>query len=65
MFTRTIPEVPEHERVDLEHEMCPPHDFEAAWATPPDATSHDDTAPALYCKACGDVRAFRIPPDAA
>ena len=38
-----------------------PHDFEAAWATPRIALGHDDTVPALFCRACGDVREFRIP----
>ncbi len=63
MFTiRTAadPEIPGAERV-REVTMCPPHDFEAAWATPTDATNHDDTVPALFCRSCGDVRAFRIP----
>lgn len=63
MFTRlsTDTEIPERERVDDERPLCPPHDFEAAWATPPDARDHDDTVPALFCRSCGDVRAFRVP----
>ena len=62
MFTRTVQtETPEREDMDLEHELCPPHDFQAGWATPQDAANHDDTVPALWCGACGEVRAFRIP----
>lgn len=65
MFTRTaeLVDVPEREQMDKE-QFCPPHDFEAGWATPLDAKDHDDTVPALYCHACGETRAFRIPVDA-
>lgn len=62
MFTRTEKrDIPAREDMDIEHAMCPPHDFEAAWALAPDAVNGEDTMPALYCKACGDVRAFRLP----
>ena len=63
MFTRTLPraEAPERENMELEHALCPPHDFESGWATPTDAKDHDDTVPGLFCRACGDVRPFRIP----
>ena len=62
MFTRTASdtEIPESEQV-RDVKMCPPHDFDAGWASPSDATDHDDTVPALYCRACGDIRLFRIP----
>lgn len=65
MFVRaaTEAEMPERERLDKE-QFCPPHDFEAAWATPLNASDHDDTVPALFCRSCGDVRAFCIPSDA-
>lgn len=53
MFTRTAYEV-----------MCPPHDFEAAWAAPNRNELSADTVPALYCKACGEIRPFFIPEDA-
>lgn len=68
MFTRTVPkqlDIPEREQV--EHEtMCPPHDFDAAWALPAgDSLDGDSNVPALYCHMCGEVRLFRIPSDAA
>lgn len=50
--------------MDLGAALCPPHDFDAGWATPTDAKDHDDTVPALYCSACGEIRALRIPSDA-
>ena len=53
--------IPDEEQVAPEERECPPHNFEAGWATPADGgKDHEDTIPALYCKACGDVRAFRI-----
>lgn len=61
MFTRTLhPDIPDREQV-REDLLCPPHDFDAAWAQPQNPSSNDDTVPALYCKACGEVRAFRVP----
>jgi hypothetical protein len=59
ILTRKRP-YPEREEMHGER-MCPPHEFESAWATPADAVNHEDTVPGLYCKACGDVRAFRLP----
>ena len=65
MFMRRAPpeiiveSYPEREESD-EMALCPPHDFQAAWATPPDSKDHDDTVPALFCAACGDIRAFRL-----
>lgn len=55
------PAIPVAEQMPDREPMCPPHDFEAAWATPRIALGHDDTVPALFCRACGDVREFRIP----
>jgi hypothetical protein len=65
MFTRALvtTEIPPAEDMPLNVTLCPPHDFEAGWASPHDAANHDDTVPALYCHSCGDVRAFRIPTD--
>lgn len=58
---RIVEGIPDEEQMTEERE-CPPHQFEAGWATPADGgKDHEDTIPALYCKACGDVRAFRIP----
>jgi hypothetical protein len=63
MFTRTLhqQDIPDREDMPLEEQLCPPHEFEAAWGTPPDAANHEDTVPALYCRACGDIRRFRVP----
>lgn len=65
MFTRIVPQdIPEREQVGIEHTLCPPHDFDFGWATKADAQPGDDTVPAIYCKSCGDIRAFRLPADA-
>ena len=62
MFARTHvkPVIPEREDMDLDQALCPPHEFDAAWALAADATDHDDTVPALYCRACGEIRSFRL-----
>jgi hypothetical protein len=57
--TATQTDIPAQEQMVEREQWCPPHDFDAAWATP---TSGDgDTVPALYCRMCGDIRLFRIP----
>ena len=60
MRTATKPETPEREDMDLEHAMCPPHDFEFGWATKHDANPGDDTVPGIFCRSCGEVRAFKL-----
>ena len=52
-------EAPEHDRLPEGELICPPHDFEAGWATPLDGGN--ENVPALWCRSCGDIRAFRIP----
>ena len=62
--TLVIQLAPDPDAPGLPHlDECPPHQFEAGWATPLDPANHEDTVPALWCRACGDVRAFRIPSD--
>lgn len=63
--TRTAPqtEIPAAEQVPATEPWCPPHDFEAGWATPQDGIG--DNIPALWCHYCGTVMAFRIPSDEA
>jgi hypothetical protein len=64
MFTRTEKvTTSDHDDIDLDKQLCPPHDFDFGWASKPDAPG-DDTLPALYCRACGEIRAFRLPADA-
>jgi hypothetical protein len=55
MFTRTLrrQEIPERENIDLDKEMCPPHDFDATWALPSRADLTAETVPARLCRACG------------
>lgn len=65
MRLRTVPATqvgPEREQLPDEP-MCPPHDFDAAWAAPSRAELNGESVPALYCHACGDVRPFYIPED--
>lgn len=42
---------------------CPPHKFSSAWASSSDPSllGDDNTVPCLYCSACGEVRALRVP----
>ena len=62
--TQTDTEIPEEERVPNGEQPCTfmPHDFDSSWATPPGGG--EDTVPCLYCRACGEVRALRIPAEA-
>jgi hypothetical protein len=62
MRVRTAPQtdIPDEELVH-DTPLCPPHQFLSAWATPTDATDHEDTVPAIFCAACGDIRPLRIP----
>lgn len=62
MFTRTAKDadIPARERLDIE-QLCPPHDFDAAWAAPSRNELNGESVPALYCHACGEVRPFFIP----
>lgn len=59
MFTRTAKptDVPERERIEGE-QICPPHDFDAAWAAPNRADMNGESVPALYCHACALVLPF-------
>lgn len=62
--TLVITVTPDADAADLpDLPECPPHQFDAGYATPLDPASHDDVVPALWCRACGEIRAFKIPDD--
>jgi hypothetical protein len=62
-------EIPEREQIEERAHNCatdgPPHNFEAAWAAPARDKMTEESIPAIYCTACGEIRPFAIPVDAA
>lgn len=53
--------VPDEEQLSPDERWCPPHDFQATWATPADGS--EETVPAALCAYCGEIRSLRIPGD--
>lgn len=64
--TRTVPltDIPAAEQMPEREQWCPPHDFDAAWGIAAGEEMHADTVPLMFCKACGEIREFRVPAEA-
>ena len=65
MFVRTEKvTTPEHDDLDLDKELCPPHSFDQGWGLAHGEDIHADTVPVLFCASCGEIRLMRVPADA-
>ena len=62
MFVRTEKvTTSDHDDVELDKQLCPPHAFDQGWGIAHEDDVHADTVPVLFCASCGEIRLMRIP----
>jgi hypothetical protein len=62
MFTRTEKiTTSDHDNMDLDNAMCPPHAFDQGWGLAHGEEIHADTVPVMFCGSCGEIRLMRVP----